>query len=99
MTAYLLSNHLLNFLAPAALMAVLLGVFSRLFFGFVGSKKPFAHSWRAQLAINFVVGVMVLTAGLVLLGRDGKMLMYGSMVAACAFTLWWQGFGPGRMKG
>ena len=90
MTAYLLSNHLLNFLAPAALMAVLLGVFSRLFFGFVGSKKPFVHSWRAQLAINFVVGVMVLSAGLVLLGRDGKMLTYLLLVLAMAAIQWWQ---------
>ena len=90
MTAYLLSNHLLNFLAPAALMAVLLGVFSRLFSGFFGSKKPFSHSWRAQLAINFVVGAGVLAAGLVLLGRDGKMLTYLALVLAMATIQWWQ---------
>ena len=90
MTAYLLANHLLNFVAPAALVAVLVGVFSRPFSGLFGSKRSFTHSWRAQLAINFVVGVMVLTAGLVLLGRDGKMLTYLVLVLAMAASQWWQ---------
>ena len=35
-------------------------------------------------------------AGLVLFGRDGKMATYAGMVCACALTLWWRGFGPGR---
>lgn len=90
MTAYLLANHLLNFLAPAALMAMVLVVFSWLFSRFSRSKKAFAHSWRAQLAINFVVGVMVLAAGLVLLGRDGKMLTYLVLVLAMAASQWSQ---------
>ena len=90
MTAYLLANHLLNFVAPVALMAVLLGVFSRLFSVFFGSKRPFTHSWRAQLAINFVVGVVVLAAGLGLLGHDGKMLTYLALVLAMAAIQWWQ---------
>ena len=34
--------------------------------------------------------------GLVLFERDGTMAGYGAMVAACAVTLWWRGFGPGR---
>jgi hypothetical protein len=38
----------------------------------------------------------VVLVGLVAFGRDGKMATYAAMVAACAFTLWWQGFGPGR---
>jgi hypothetical protein len=38
----------------------------------------------------------VVLVGLVAFGRDGKMATYAVMVAACAFTLWWQGFGPGR---
>lgn len=90
MTAYLLANHLLNFVAPAALMAVLLLAFSRLLAGSFGSKRPFTHSWRAQLAINFVVGVIVLVAGLVLLGRDGKMLTYLALVFVMAAGQWWQ---------
>ena len=90
MTAYLLANHLLNFVAPAALMAVLLLAFSRVFPGVFGSKRPFTHSWRAQLAINFVVGVLMLVAGMVLLGRDGKMLTYLALVFAMAAGQWWQ---------
>ena len=90
MTAYLLANHLLNFLAPAALMAMVLVVFSWLFSRFSRSKKAFTHSWRAQLAINFVVGVMVLAAGLVLLDRDGKMLTYLVLVLAMAASQWCQ---------
>jgi hypothetical protein len=34
--------------------------------------------------------------GLLVLGRDGKMATYGAMVLACALTLWWRAFGPGR---
>ncbi len=89
MTAYLLANHLLNFVAPAALMAGLLVALARLFSGFFGSKRPSAHSWRAQLAINFVVGVMVLAAGLIWLGRDGKMLTYLLLALAMAASQWW----------
>ena len=89
MTAYLLANHLLNFIAPAAFMTVLLVTFSRLFAGFFRSKRSFTHSWRAQLAINFIVCVGVLAAGLVLLGRDGKMLTYLMLALAMAAIQWW----------
>ncbi len=88
MTAYLLAGHLLNLLAPAALMALLLVAFSCLFPGFFTSKKAFTHGWRAQAAINFIVGSAVLVAGLVLLGRDGKMLTYVLLVLAMAASQW-----------
>ena len=61
--------------------------------------------WRRELAaVSFkrlagpacaACAAMVL-AGLVLLGQDGKMATYAGMVVACALTLWWRGFGPGR---
>ena len=89
MSAYLLINHLLNFIAPAALLALLLVGWPRLFFGFFASKRPFVQSWWVQVAINFVVGVLVLVAGLVLLGRDGKMLTYVGLVLATATSQWW----------
>ena len=88
MTVYLLAEHLLNLLAPAALMALLLVAFSRLFQQFFGSKKAFAHSLYAQGAINFIVGSGVLLAGLVVLGRDGRMLTYVVLVLAMAATQW-----------
>ena len=39
-------------------------------------------------AILFAVGVAVLAAGLVLWGRDGKMLTYAALVVACATCQW-----------
>ena len=90
MTAYLLADHLLNLVAPAALMALLLVGFSRLLSGFFRSKKELVHAWWIQVAINFVVGVGVLAIGLVLLGRDGKMLTYVVLVLAIACSQWGQ---------
>ena len=90
MTAYLLAGHLLNLLAPAALIALLLAAFFRIFPSFFTSNKAVAHSWRAQAAINFVVGAAVLVTGLVLLGRDGKMLTYVLLVLVMAASQWCQ---------
>jgi len=89
MTAYLLIDHLLNFAAPAVVVAFLLVLSSRLLSGFFMSKRPLAHNWRVQLAINFVVGLVVLAAGMVLLGRDGKMLTYVALVIATATSQFW----------
>ena len=89
MTVYLLLNHLFNFMAPAALLAVLLVLLSRLFFGFFRSKSPFAHAWLAQAAIVFIVNMGVLTAGLLLFGRDGKMLTYAALVLGAALCQGW----------
>ena len=88
MTAYLLTNHLLNFIAPAAWVALLLVVSLRLFFGFFQSKRPFVHSWWAQIAIIFVVNLFALTAGLLLFGHDGKMLTYAALVLGAALCQW-----------
>ena len=88
MTAYLLADHLLNLVAPAALIALLLLAFSRLFPGFFKQKKASMPVWSVQAAINFVVGAGVLTAGLVLFGRDGRMLTYVVLVLAMALSQW-----------
>ena len=90
MTAYLLADHLHNLVAPAALIALLLVLFTRLFSGFFRSKQSFVQVWWVQAAINFVVGAGVLAAGLVLLGRDGKMLTYVLLVLATAVSQWVQ---------
>lgn len=88
MTAYLLLNHLLNFMAPAALLALLLVLLSRLFFGFFRSKMPVAHTWWAQTAIVFIANMVVLVAGLLVFGHDGKMLTYAALVAGAALCQW-----------
>lgn len=90
MTAYLLAGHLLNLLAPAALIALLLVVSALMFPQFFKSNKALAHSWYAQAAINFVVGSTVLVTGLVWLGNDGKMLTYVLLLLAMAVSQWCQ---------
>ena len=94
MTAYLLLDHLLNFFAPAAAVALLLVLMSRFFSRFLVSKKPLAQSIFGQTAIIFIVNVLVLAAGLVLLGNDGKMATYAAMVLASAVCQWvlWRGW-------
>ncbi|NMM75627.1 hypothetical protein B2J86_03680 [Acidovorax sp. SRB_14] len=77
-------NHLLNFLAPAAALSVLLWLGSRVFW----RKMPVTQAWWAQIAINFILGSGVLLAGLWAFGRDGKMLTYAALVLVCASCQW-----------
>ncbi|MBC7215361.1 MAG: hypothetical protein H5U28_09160 [Burkholderiaceae bacterium] len=84
MSLFAALDHLLNFLAPAAGVALLLVAGTQVLI----RKRQSALSWRAQAAILFIVGAAVLVAGLVLLGRDGKMLIYGALVLACASCQW-----------
>lgn len=88
MSAFNLINQLLNFVAPAAGVALLLLLFTRLFAGFFQSKRPSAHSWRAQAAIVFIAGVLLLLAGLVLFGRDGKVATYAMLAVGAATCQW-----------
>jgi hypothetical protein len=90
----LLLDHILNFLAPAAVVALLLVLLSRFFSRFLASKRPVAQSMRVQVAIIFIVNVLVLAAGLVLFGNDGKMATYAAMVLASAVCQWvlWRGW-------
>ena len=73
-------NHLVNFVAPAAWVAVLLAVITPFFM----PKRPAAPGIFAQAAINFVAGVLALGVGLWFFGRDGKMASYAAMVLACS---------------
>jgi len=88
MTAYLLTNHLLNFMAPAAFVALGVVFLARLFSRFFKSKKPLTHTLWAQAAIIFVVNVVILTAGLLFFGRDGKMASYALLVLGAATGEW-----------
>ena len=88
MTAYLLTNHILSFLAPAAFVALLLVLMARLFRRFLASKTPLAPSLYGQAAIVFIVNVCILTAGLVAFNNDGKMATYAAMVTGGALCQW-----------
>lgn len=88
MTFYLLANHLLNLVLPAAAVALLLVLATQLMGGLFRSKSPLTQTWYAQAAIVFVVNVVVLVAGLVFFGHDGKMLTYAAMVVGAAVCQW-----------
>ena len=88
MTAYLLLDHILNFMAPAAAVALMLVLATRLFSRFLVSKRSFTQSILAQVAIVFVVNLSVLGTGLVFFGNDGKMATYTAMVVAAALCQW-----------
>ncbi len=94
MTAYLLLNHVLNFVAPAATVAILLVLMSRVFSRFLVSRRPLAQSLWAQAAIIFIVNVAVMGAGLMIFGNDGKMASYAAMVLAAGAGQWvmWRGW-------
>lgn len=85
-------NHLLNlFLVPVALGALAPALAKLLW-----RKELAAVRWRRLALPACVACALVVVGGLIVFGRDGKMATYGAMVAACAATLWWRGFGPGR---
>lgn len=79
-----LLNHLLNFVAPALWMAVLVTLVARIFI----KKVPVAPVLWAQVAINFIVGVVVLGLGLLFFGNDGKMATYAGLALLCATSQW-----------
>lgn len=90
MTAYLLLNHLLNFILPALVVATLLAVSVRLWPGLAGKKRGFSEQIWADIAINFIASTAALIVGLVLFGHDAKMLTYIGLVLAAAFGQWYQ---------
>jgi hypothetical protein len=98
MTAYLLTDHILNLVAPAAFVALALFFLARLFSGFSKSKKGARHSLWVEVAIIFVANIAILVAGLIVFGNDGKMATYAAMVLASATSQWVLGRGwrPGR---
>ena len=88
MTAYLLADHLLNFIAPAAFVAWMLVLLARVFSRFFRSKRPLAPGLWVQVAIVFIVNLLVLIAGLVIFGHDAKMLSYAALVLAASVCQW-----------
>ena len=79
-----LLNHVLNFVAPAAVVALLLSLAVRFFW----RKEPVKLAWWTQAAIVFIVGCAALLASLWLLGRDGRMAGYGALVLTSASVQW-----------
>lgn len=79
------SVHLLNFAAPALFIALLMVVFARI----LARKQAVALVWSVQLAINFVVCLVLMLASLWYFGRDGTIAGYAAMVLGCATSQCW----------
>ncbi len=86
--------HLLNFVAPAAAVSVLLSLTSRFWVG----REVASLDFLRRCVINFIVGSLVLAAALVLLGRDGKMMAYLALVLAIASSEWWLTSAPRKKR-
>ena len=78
------SRHLLSFLAPALVVAVLVAFAARIVLPSAARPRSL---WLA-VAINALAGVLVLTGGLWFFGRDGKMATYAAVVVAVATAQW-----------
>ncbi len=84
--------HLGNLFMPALLLGALSAAASKL----VWRRELAGVGWKHLAGPACAVAALLTVTGLLVFGRDGKMVTYGAMVAGCALTLWWQGFGPGR---
>ena len=84
MTALALLNHVLNFLAPALWLALLLPLVSR----WVFRKRAKKTGLGLQVAVNFALCLLVLGLGLWFFGRDGKMATYLAMTVTGATSQW-----------
>lgn len=71
-----LINHLLNFVAPAAWLAT--GLLALHWLG--NRRAQAAVRWKRHWLYLSGSGVAVLLAGLVVFGRDGKMMSYVALV-------------------
>lgn len=79
-----LFNHLLNFIVPALAVGVVCAALG----GLMMRRSPRTPTWWAQAAINSIVGVAVLMAGLLIFGHDGKMATYAALAFACGTSQW-----------
>ncbi|MEY4344900.1 MAG: hypothetical protein RL032_732 [Pseudomonadota bacterium] len=84
-----LLNHLLNLVAPALVVGVVVAYAAPVF----NRNWAVARVQYAQAAINMVAGMVALLAGLVFFGRDGKMASYGLMVLLIASAQWFSARG------
>ena len=84
--------HVGNLFLPALALGALAAALAKL----VWRRDLAGVAWQRLAGPACAACAAVVLAGLALWGRDGKMATYAAMVAVCALTLWWHGFGPGR---
>lgn len=85
-------GHVINLFVPGVALGALAAALAKL----VWRRELGGVRWRHLAGPASAACAAVTAAGLVTFGQDGRMATFGAMVAACALTLWWQGFGPGR---
>lgn len=78
--------HVLNFIAPAWVLALGLVLVTRL------TRRGWALAsdwrWHTQVVLHGVLGSAVLLGGLAVFGTDGKMATYGALVVLAASVQW-----------
>jgi hypothetical protein len=78
--------HLANFIAPALFLAAGMVLCEH----WVLRRRTITLGWKKRTALYAAAGCAVLLGGLLILGRDGKMLTYGALVLSISllsFTL------------
>lgn len=82
MTVWQLILHVFNFVLPALAMAALMPWAGRWVMGKGGAPL------RRRMTVHALAGVLVLVAGLLVLGHDGKMNTYMALVLVAATVEW-----------
>ncbi len=80
--------HLLNFFAPAVGVGLIASGLAKLLW----RRDLHAAPWARLALWAGAACALVLVAGLVVFGRDGKMATYAAMVTACGLAIWVVGF-------
>lgn len=85
MTAFLLLLHLIELALPAAVLALLMVALSAWLWP-VRARSAGGLGWPARLGWTFALNLLVLVAGLLWWGADGKMATYGALLVASALA-------------
>lgn len=80
--------HLVNLFLPALGVAAIASALTKLLWW----RELRGVGWWRLAGWAAAAGCTVSLAGLVVLGRDGKMLTYAAMVSAIALALLWAGW-------
>jgi hypothetical protein len=80
--------HLLNLFGPAIGLGLIAPGLAKLLW----RRELDGVRWQALALWVAGVGAVVQLAGLVLLGRDGRLATYVALVLACTAVLWWRGW-------
>lgn len=78
--------HIADFAAPALLLGAISAAAAKWLWRSALRSTPWFHLGCSAAAASLLACVV----GLVITGRDGKMVTYAAMVLACAASLWWR---------